>query len=199
VDDQQNRQLDDVARRVILPGLKLIQWHCDRQGDSIRLAVGQPTGDAVLDQLLAELPRPTEPRWLIASLRLQPKALPRSRNFFYPAKDRFYLVVEIEIDADESIRVVPSVFCEYQKRMGFRRFTDEAATILQPVHLLDFFLSYIEALEAKQSATQSGMTAVVSEAPKPKVEPVQPSYPLNRSRPLSFNLTRPLSQQIPIS
>jgi hypothetical protein len=94
-------QLDNVARRVMLPGLKLIPWYCDHRGDSIRLAVGQSTGDAVLNQLLmecfvgesspantsAELPRPTEPRWLIASLRLQPEVLPGSRTFFYGLRE----------------------------------------------------------------------------------------------------------------
>ncbi len=208
MDTQQNQQIEDVARRVILPGLKLIQWHCDRQGDSIRLAVGQPTGDAVLDQLLmecfagesspantsAELPRLTKPRWLIASLRLQPEELPGSRTFFYPLKNRFYLVVEVEIDADESVRVVPSVFCYYQKRVGFRRFTDESATIFQPVHLLDFFLSYIEALEAKQSATQSGITAVVSEAPKPRVEPVQT---IAATQPVATPIVQPEPPPVP--
>jgi hypothetical protein len=172
VDVQQNQQLNDVTRRVILPGLNLVQQYLEYQGDSVRLAVGQPTGDAVLDQLLAELPRPTEPRWLIASLRIQPKALPGSQNFFYPEKERFYLAVEVAIDADTSIRVVPSVFYDYQRRVGFRRFTNETATILQPAHLLDYIFSYIEAFKSKQSAAQSGMNAAVSEAPKPKIEPV---------------------------
>jgi hypothetical protein len=92
---------DFIEEPVMLPGLKLIQWHCDRRGDSIRLAVGQSTGDAVLDQLLmecfagedspantsAELPRRTEPLWLIASLRLQPEVLPGSRTFFYGLRE----------------------------------------------------------------------------------------------------------------
>jgi hypothetical protein len=194
VNAQLNRQLDDVARKVILPGLKLIRWHCARKGDSVRLAVGQPTGDVLLDQLLTEMTRSTEPRWLIASLRLQPKALLSSRNFFSPEKDRFYLAVEVEAVADESIRVVPSVFCDYKRGAGFRRFTNEAAIILQPVHLLDYFFSYSEAFKEKQSATQSGMNAFFPETPKSKVEPVQP---IAAAQPVEIPVAKPDPPPLP--
>jgi hypothetical protein len=174
VNAQLNRQLDDFARKVILPGLKLIEQYCNGQGDKVRLAIGRPTGDPVLDQLLTELPRPTELRWLVASLRIRRMVLLEDKTFFDKAKNRFYLAVEVEADADESIRGVPSVFCDYQRRVGFRRSTDVTAMILRPVDLLDYFFSYSEAFEEERSATQSGTNAVVSEAPKPKVEPVQP-------------------------
>jgi hypothetical protein len=172
VDAQQNRQLNDFAQDVVLFGLELLQQYFERKGDPVQLVIGQPTGNVVLDQLLAELPRSTQPRWVIASLQMQCSTQSNlgSRTFFDRDKYKLYLVVEVEADTDGSFRAVPTVFCTYRTRSRFQRFTEddnhEAVAIRQPVPLLKHLLSCIEAFEAKIAARYASVT----EVPKPTVE-----------------------------
>jgi hypothetical protein len=161
VDAELNRQLNDFAHSVILPVLELVEQYCDRQGDSVRLAIGHPTGDVVLDHLLTELPRSTTTRWLVATLTLHSKARPGFMAQFSDPngeKDKFYLTAEVEVCADGVIRAVPSVFCSNRGSARFRRLTraveggnDEPITT--QAHLLRYFVDCLETFEMVLSAS----------------------------------------------
>jgi hypothetical protein len=151
VDAELNRRLNDFAQNVILSALELMEQYCDRQGDSVQLAIGHPTGDVVLDQLLTELPRPASTRWLVATLRVQSQSRPGfMAQFSLPdgGQDMFYLVAEAEVYANDLIRAVPSFFCS--NRGGqFRYFirpveAENEQPIVTQVHLMKHFLGHME-------------------------------------------------------
>jgi hypothetical protein len=160
VDAELNRQLNDFCHGVIMPILELIERCCERQGDSVRLVIGHPTGDVVLDQLLTELPRPMTTRWLVATLKVQSKSRPGfMAQFSHPdgGKDTFYLAVEVEVYANDSIRAVPSFFCSNRgsQFLYFIRTVEEEneQPITTQVHLLKHFLGHMEGFAEKLSAS----------------------------------------------
>lgn len=158
MDAELNRQLNDFARTVIMPELKLIQQYCDRQGDAVWLTTGRPLENSELGQLVVELPRPSRPRWSVAALKLQRKELDGFMAQFNRDQDTFYLLVEVEFGKEGLLQMVPSVFWATRNDARFRYFTaavegDNEQPMTMPIHLLSYFIDAIEAFEAEVSTS----------------------------------------------